>query len=75
MEELLFIIGDGAQEQVAQRGFSVSFCRDIWDPFECLSVWPVVEYLFIREVGLDDLLKSLPTTTILWFYQAKDKRF
>lgn len=60
----------------AQRGCGVSFYRDIQEPSEYLPVWPTVGYLLLQEVGLDDLLRSLPTPAILsscdwlWFLRG-----
>jgi len=42
--EELYIKGDEALEQVAQRGCGVS-CGDNQDPFGCLPVRPFVGYL------------------------------
>ena len=65
MEELLYDKCDGEVEQVAQRGCGVSFYEDIQDLFGCLPVGPIVEYLLLQGVRLDDLLRSLPTHVIL----------
>ena len=64
-KELLHIEGDGALEQAAQGGCGFNFSGDIQDPRGHPPVWPVVEGLFCRGVGLDDLWRSLPTPIIL----------
>jgi len=43
--ELLYGKGDGALEQVAQRGCEVSFYGDIQDPSGYLHVQTIVGYL------------------------------
>jgi len=47
--------GDGALEQVAQRGYGVSFSGEVQDPPGCLPVQPGLGSLLCRAVGLDDL--------------------
>jgi len=46
MDELLYDKGEGALEQVAQRGCGVTFYGDVQDLFGCLPVQPIVGYLF-----------------------------
>ena len=69
MKELLHSEGDGALKQAAQGGWGVS-SGDVQDPLGRLPVQPAVEGLLCRGVGLDDLWRSLPTSTILWFHDS-----
>ena len=60
-EEFISCESDRALEQDAQRGSGVFFYGDIQDP----PVHPTLENLLQQWVGLNDLLKSLPTPTIV----------
>jgi len=55
VSELLHSKGDGALEQVAQRGCGISFSGDVQDPSGCLLVQSGLGILFCWGVGLDDL--------------------
>ena len=59
--------GDGALEQAAQGCCGFSFSGAIQDLPGCLPVHPAVGSLLCMVVGLDNLWRSLPTPTILWF--------
>ena len=43
----------------------VSFYGDIQDPSVCLPVQPIVGYQLRQGIGLDALLRSFPTPTVL----------
>ena len=70
----LYSEGDRAQEQAAWGGCGVSFSGDIQNLPGRFPMWPSVQVLlyrtsFSRGLGLDELQRSLPTPTVLWFWK------
>ena len=67
-KELLYFAGDRVFAQAAQRPYGVSFSGDIQNLHEHRPVQPALgEPALAVWGGLDDLQRSLPTPTILWF--------
>lgn len=64
-KRLLFCEGDRALEQVAQRGCGVTLPGDTQNVPGCDPTQPAIEEPAIAGVGLGELHRSLPTSSIL----------
>ena len=64
---ITYFEGDRVLEQAAWGGCRVSVAEDTQNPPEHFPMQPTAGNCFSREIELDDLQRSLPTLTILWF--------
>lgn len=69
-EKPLYCEGDGAQAQAAQSGGGASFYGDNQDPSGCRPVQPAVGNCSSRDIGLDDLQRSIPAPFNAMIYEV-----